>query len=98
MKKTRVTKTINPLPFEALEPHRFEDLVRRLLYPFRDWSSIEPTGRAGSDDGYDARAWERGAVITNTDEDGEVGSRSVEGNRWQIQAKREKTIPPSEDA
>src|SRR5688500_1569351 len=33
-KKIKATKTINPLHFEALDPHRFEDLVRRLLYGF----------------------------------------------------------------
>jgi hypothetical protein len=28
--KPTPTKTLNPLPFQDLEPHRFEDLVRQL--------------------------------------------------------------------
>lgn len=65
----RVTKTINPLHFEDLEPHRFEDLVRQLSYDFKDWQDIEGTGRAGSDDGFDIRAWEKTGEITNQSED-----------------------------
>jgi hypothetical protein len=95
MAKAKVTKTTNPLHFEDLEPHRFEDLVRRLLYGFRDWSNIEPTGTGGSDDGFDVRAWERAEEITNVDEEGEEGTRSLDGRLWQIQAKREKTITPA---
>ena len=47
-----VTRTLNPLPFTDLEPKRFEDLVRQLIYDFRPWNRLEATGRAGSDDGY----------------------------------------------
>ena len=54
-----VTKTLGPLHFEDLEPHRFEDLVRELVYDFKDWQSIEATGRSGPDDGFDIRAYER---------------------------------------
>ncbi len=39
------TRTLNPLHFEDLEPHRFEDMVRQLAYDFRPWRSIEATGR-----------------------------------------------------
>ena len=53
-----VTRTTNPLPFEHLDPKRFEDLIRQLAYDFRQWQQLEATGRAGSDDGYDARGWE----------------------------------------
>ena len=53
-----MTKTLNPLHFEDLEPHRFEDLVRQIIYDFKEWSLLEPTGRLGSDDGYDARGFE----------------------------------------
>src|SRR5258706_12160096 len=53
----RPTRTLNPLPFQDLEPHRFEDLVRGLLYTFRHWLKLEPTGRGGSDDGFDVRGW-----------------------------------------
>jgi hypothetical protein len=52
------TRTLGPLHLEDLEPHRFEDLVRQLLYDFRAWRSLEATGRTGSDDGFDARGWE----------------------------------------
>ena len=54
------TRTIGPLHLEDLEPHRFEDLIRQLIYDFRNWRRLEATGRAGSDAGFDAR----GAEIT----------------------------------
>jgi hypothetical protein len=95
MSKIKATKTVNPLHFEDLEPHRFEDLVRRLLYTFRDWKDIEATGRGGSDDGFDARAWEREETITNVNEEGEEGAHSLDGRLWQIQGKREKSITPT---
>ena len=41
--KNNPSKTINPLHFEDLEPHRFEDLVRQLIYDFKNWQSIEAT-------------------------------------------------------
>ena len=50
---------MNPLHFEDLEPHRFEDLVRQLIYDFRQWKSLEAIGRAGGDEGIDIRAVER---------------------------------------
>lgn len=93
-KKIIPTRTLNPLHFEDLDPHRFEDLVRRLLYNFRDWTDIQPTGRAGSDEGFDVRAFERQETATNTDEEGEEGSHGGASRIWQIQAKREKTITP----
>lgn len=54
----KATRTINPLHFEDLEPHRFEDLVRQLIYDFREWHRLEATGRQGSEDGFDIRGWE----------------------------------------
>ena len=92
-KKIKTTKTLNPLHFEDLEPHRFEDLIRRLLYSFREWSDFEPTGRSGSDEGFDIRAWEKTEAVTNIEE-GEEGERLSAGNLWQIQSKREKSITP----
>jgi hypothetical protein len=99
-----MSKTLNPLHFEDLEPHRFEDLVRQVVYDFRDWSLLEPTGRLGSDDGYDARGFE----IVREEPSGESGDGSDDEedrepvpNRerlWQIQCKREKAIPPSKIA
>src|SRR5713226_5771963 len=94
-RRVKATKTINPLHFEDLEPHRFEDLVRRLLYGFRDWSNIEATGRGGSDEGFDVRAWEKSDDVTNVGEEGEEGARSLDGHLWQIQGKREKAINPA---
>jgi hypothetical protein len=61
MPSIRYTRTVNPLQFDALEPKRFEDLERQLLYDFRVWRKLEPTGRMGSDDGFDARGWEMNA-------------------------------------
>src|SRR6266849_2113016 len=93
--KVKASKTTHPLHFEDLEPHRFEDLVRRLLYSFRDWNNIEATGRSGSDEGFDVRAWEKGDTISNVGDEGEEGVRTLEGRLWQIQGKREKTITPA---
>ena len=49
MKKTTPTRATGPLHFEDLDPHRFEDLVRRLIYDFRPWRLLEATGRSGTD-------------------------------------------------
>lgn len=104
MVKPKTTRTFGPLHFEDLEPHRFESLVRNLLYDFRNWSNIEPTGQAGSDDGFDIRAWEKTEEIQNTDEkeaesdtetDSVSGSTLTKSNVWQIQCKREKELGPS---
>jgi hypothetical protein len=94
-RKIKATKTVNPLHFEDLEPHRFEDLVRRLLYNFRDWSNIEATGRSGSDEGFDVRAWEASDVIDNTNDEGDEGTHNLDGRMWQVQGKREKSITPA---
>lgn len=93
----RFTRTINPLQFEALEPKRFEDLVRQLLYDFRAWRVLEPTGRLGTDDGFDARGWENSAgslADAGLDEDEEV-SRTFTDRIWLVQCKRERSIGPS---
>lgn len=81
--KPKPTKTTNPLHFEDLEPHRFEDLIRQLIQDFRSWDKLEPTGRLGADEGYDARGIE---VVT--------GTSGREERLWQIQCKREKSITP----
>ena len=59
MARSNITRTLGPIHFEDLDPRRFEDLVRELAYDFRDWQSIEATGRGGNDDGFDIRAYER---------------------------------------
>ena len=94
------TRTIGPLHIEDLEPHRFEDLVRQLAYDFRDWHSIEATGRTGRDEGFDARAWERLSSTqdeenSNESEDAGEGPPPVTMRLWLIQCKREKAIGPA---
>jgi len=92
------TKTIGPLHLEDLEPHRFEDLVRQLVYDFRPWRMLEATGRAGSDDGFDARGYEivGGAIaLPDDDDDGDESTLAEPDRLWLIQCKREKTIGPT---
>ncbi len=100
MTKAKPTKTLNPLHFEDLDPHRFEDLVRNLIYDLKKWQTIESTGRGGSDDGYDIRAWETIISETNKDiddsEDSDVGTYPMEGTLWKIQCKRESTVFPKQ--
>jgi len=93
----KVSKTINPLHFEDLEPHRFEDLVRQLLYDFKKWVNLEATGVSGSDEGFDARGWEDYNVeeaeeeeIENDDKTQPIKQKRI----WLIQCKREKVITP----
>jgi len=95
----RATRTLNPLHFEDLEPHRFEDLVRQLIYDFRHWQSIEATGRLGADEGIDVRAFE----VADAEPDAAAQEESEEAEPppapeqrlWVIQCKREKKIGPS---
>ena len=96
-----VTRTLNPLPFQDLEPHRFEDLVRQLAYDFRTWRSLEATGRSGSDEGIDIRGLERvGAVEREEQQDEEeptqsTSAESEQDRLWVVQCKREKVIGPA---
>ena len=97
MAKTSVTRTLGPIHFEDLDPHRFEDLVRQLAYDFRQWQTIESTGRGGADDGFDIRAYEvlQATATTIDDEDEqEDAPHLMEGNLWMIQCKREKELGP----
>jgi hypothetical protein len=94
-RKITVTRTFAPLHFEDLDPHRFEDLVRELIYDFRDWQTIEATGRSGSDAGFDVRAFERNVDLPVSDEDDAEPAHPMEGNRWMIQCKREKELGPT---
>jgi len=96
------TRTLNPLHFEDLEPHRFEDLIRQLIYDFRQWRSLEATGRTGADAGMDIRAIEsvQSADIIYEDEveDTEpISVRAIEAQDrlWIIQCKRERQINPA---
>lgn len=100
--KPTPTRTLNPLPFGDLEPKRFEDLVRQLCYDFRKWSSLEATGRSGSDDGFDARGYEISGELEPSKPEPDVDEEDVddissargEERLWQIQCKREKSITP----
>ena len=98
MARSSITKTLGPIHFEDLDPRRFEDLVRELAYDFREWQSIEATGRGGSDAGFDIRAYERAdAGVTERDEDdlNEEPPHPMEGRIWMFQCKREKEIGPA---
>ncbi len=97
MAKPKTTRTYGPIHFEDLDPHRFEDLIRELIYDFKDWQTIEATGRSGSDEGFDIRAYEKAEIISNSEnENGEevIDIHPMEGNLWMIQGKREKAIGP----
>ena len=97
MPKPVTTRTLGPLHLEDLEPHRFEDLVRQLVYDFRSWRYLEPTGRTGSDEGFDARGWEivsrEVEVDTDTEEDAEESTST--DRLWLVQCKRERSIGPT---
>ena len=92
------TRTFGPLHLEDLEPHRFEDLVRQLIYDFRQWRSLEAVGRSGSDAGFDARAIEvigSDNTASDSSDDEEVPETEDKTVRtWLVQCKREKTISP----
>ena len=97
MVKPKITRTYGPIHFEDLDPHRFEDLIRELIYDFKDWQSIEATGRSGSDEGFDIRSYEKAEVISHLDDENNEETKEVhpmEGNLWMIQGKREKAIGP----
>ena len=94
----RPTRTIGPLHLEDLEPHRFEDLVRQLLYDFKPWRQLEATGRAGSDKGFDARGWEivvgEPVADLEANEEEPLEPTTKDDRLWLVQCKREKFIGP----
>ncbi len=91
----KTTKTLGPLHFEDLEPHRFEDLVRQLIYDFKPWRLLEGTGRTGLDEGFDVRGWELLTSTADDETDTDEGNATTElGNLWLIQCKREKSLTP----
>lgn len=97
MSKPHVTRTYSQIHFEDLDPKRFEDLIRQLIYDYKDWQNIEATGIGGNDDGFDIRAFEKTndtATVENTEGEEVEVVRSAEGNLWMIQVKREKVIGP----
>ncbi|NQU99393.1 MAG: restriction endonuclease [Parcubacteria group bacterium] len=97
MIKPKITRTYGPIHFEDLDPHRFEDLIRELIYDYKDWQSIEATGRSGSDSGFDVRAYEKVEVVAHLENENNEEieeAHPMEGNLWMIQGKREKQIGP----
>jgi hypothetical protein len=96
---TYATRTVNPLPFQDLDPKRFEDLTRQLVYEFKPWRRLEATGRSGADDGFDARGLEIIDLGVNADEDRSEETEDADpvlGDRlWLVQCKREKAIGPA---
>jgi len=96
MAKPHITRTLGPIHFEDLDPHRFEDLIRQLAYDFKQWQSIESTGRGGADDGFDIRAYEVVPPSTTPDDEDTQDDtpHPMEGNLWMIQCKREKELGP----
>ena len=99
MARSSITRTLGPIHFEDLDPRRFEDLVRELAYDFKDWQSIEATGRGGNDDGFDIRAYERFYSVSNENEseehNDEETAHALDGHVWMFQCKREKQIGPT---
>ena len=103
----QTTRTLNPLHFEDLEPHRFEDLIRQLIYDYRQWKSLEAIGRTGLDEGIDIRAIERLQSSDIVYEDEAVEGEAQENEAyeisdiqsmervWIIQCKRERHIGPT---
>lgn len=92
------TRTIGPLHFEDLEPKRFEDLARQLVYDFKPWRRLEATGRAGSDDGFDARGYEIvdvGRTVESADESDDADLGGTDDRLWLVQCKRERVIGPT---
>ncbi len=97
---SNTTRTLGPLHFEDLEPKRFEDLARQLVYDFKPWRRLEATGRAGADDGFDARGYEivntatSAATTAEEDEDAAL-STGLDDRLWLVQCKRERAIGPT---
>jgi hypothetical protein len=94
-----ITQTTNPLHFEDLDPNRFEDLVRQLIYDLKNWEILEATGRSGADEGFDIRGVENLTQlnIAGEEELSENESdfeKNYEKRIWLIQCKREKSIAP----
>lgn len=95
-----VTRTLGPLHFEDLEPKRFEDLARQLIYDYKPWRRLEATGRAGADHGFDARGYEivgteEPVAPADAEEAGEAALPGADDRLWLVQCKRERSIGPT---
>src|SRR4051794_27693513 len=94
-----VSGTINPLHFEDLEPHRFEDLIRQLAHGYKTWRNLEATGRLGDDGGVDIRGIEIVQAkaepldeLADEEEADFIAGPVLEERVWRFQCKRYKTI------
>jgi len=96
MIKNKIKRTYGPIHFEDLDPRRFEDLIRELIYDYKDWLTIEATGRGGSDKGFDIRAYEKTykPPVSDSEDENLEEIYPMAGNLWMIQCKREKEIGP----
>jgi hypothetical protein len=91
-----ISRTHGPIHFEDLDPKRFEDLVRQLVYDMRAWTRIEATGRSGSDEGFDIRATEGGGEDETSEDDNDEPRPSLAEERlWLIQCKRVAKLTPA---
>lgn len=80
MVKLKVTRTYGLIHFEDLDPHRFEDLVRELIYDYKDWLTIKATGKSGNDSGFDVRVYEKADTTSSVKgEDEEQGEAYPNG-------------------
>ncbi|MEP7240574.1 MAG: hypothetical protein ABI697_06790 [Devosia sp.] len=75
-------------------------MVRQLIYDFRQWRKLEATGRAGGDDGYDARGWEvtdlsGGGDAADQGDDEDQPTKTISDRLWLVQCKREVRIGPA---
>ena len=96
----KASRTINPLHFEDLESHRFEDLVRQVAYGFRTWHSLEDRGKLGSDGGKDILGIEKvidtepKMDLEEVEGESDFAESGYEFREWRIQCKRHKRITP----
>lgn len=95
--RPRPTRTIGQLHFEDLDPHRFEDLARQLVYSLRRWSLLEALGRSGADEGVDIRGVELARRSRDPSDDDEEADEVTEHEErdWLIQCKRERSFGPA---
>ncbi len=94
-----VTRTINPLHLEDLDPRRFEDLARDLVFRFRRWHHLEPRGRLGRDGGVDIMGLEvvdEDPIADERDEDDDSSVAPAGLRKWVVQCKRWQRLSPSD--
>lgn len=53
-----ITRTINQIHFEDLDPIRFEEMILAIVYRWKRWETLDHLGKKGSDNGIDIRGTE----------------------------------------